>query len=1598
MNKLTTLLVLGCLFLAAGAYAAAGPEGAWPCVGGDNQLTSRYYPLDPLYGDLLPEMAWQTTDYYKTAPGGIRGSVTIDADDNIYLSGVIDQTDAIQKRDSSGNLVWTVSVLSTMGNYTSGVLGNGGYWYVPCNGDSAGDYLLKIDTSDGTIIWTYLIGGGDKIVFGAAAMMDNAGDIYVRAWDTDGDENGYLYKVTDLDTTPSLVWKTLVSNHQGLPDPYNEHHHVIAVDPLDARVYNYSGAPDLALTGIDSATGTILWSTPVGFDAGDDYRSFTDSAPLVDDTGNVYIKVNCVDASYYGGIYKVDGDSGTVLWSWTGRVSWIGSGASHFCGSAGALSADQSKLYTNSEGVYWELETATGAENWEISAGGGGGITLTNGQHIVDAGGGVVLCGGWQGGLGRLHYDDDEGKWAVDFVLDPLELGLHDTIASYCAMDSEGSLIYPGEEWTTNYLFLAKYWAEGPPGIIRPLNIYSLDKDVPVRDCDCTEQILSQYGYIMFATRGFDGTVTYSIEAGALPDGLTLSEDGQLTGAPTTVGSYYVKVKATDGTDDAYREYNFDVVAGPVRIGPGLPLASVSWPYDGGLWILGGTPPYTVSVTAGKGDGGTGDGTLGSTGLTLNSDGTISGVPTAIGSATVEVTVTDSDSAQVTRDITVDVVDSRVWDTFQRTARRVGTSTLPIPDTYPQNLTGGYDYNAADTWTWSYEMIHAPLFAMIESDANDDGDHDGFMFVSAQWLSTPPEETVNAKWAACPYDVDPEGAHPNPLDFGGWTYSLTDNGWAGTVDPLPGVLKLNASDTRYAEKLYFSNDRYDLEASFGCLDPNTGSLNWKLDADMSAYPTAVVNAYDVLDFEGPKALLENGDVVTITGLVNMTCFDPAEVFGIWGTSPSSVSGYGLTYALIRDQGSYGQIVWTAGQENTADRAGKGPIFFRMSEKNLEDTNNSAYTALMNLADEGELVLVPQNSRGGTTSYIGDSWTIRADKVDNYTLWTIGLGGDRWTAKQEARGGTWTQQSLRACPVVDSTNHVYMTKATHRGGGAQVCWEPGIWAIDAIDAITNIETPPLDHEWEFFNSDPAITWYTYLADGAYAVPGTPCLSRDQRTLYTVVVPVGRLEEVNGEDFLVHWSPGGTAKLVALHTINGAIKWSKELQVDGLSGCDLVNANQAQIPAPLAGPDGKVVVLTRGDTRAWWESPGSARNPTAEPEAFDGLLKPVLWCVKDTGTDATVLWTRAMTAGDAQRDVGPCSLAVTPNYRLVVAGEVDPGWLELGGTYDRLEGIGVHLIHPMDDMEITNTVWNHSTTSVEVTFSSVDGVQYTLEAADADRYDDDLSWSDLDSATASGTSTTISDDVSTNPLAWSTFRFYRVKRAGTDPFYSNGTAAVFKMKLAIDWTMWRFFVGMPLEPHPNNSTVQGIFNQQLSPRSGPVLTQHVATGNVQNRMVYDSGTGLWSLQWGSSFDIAAGEGYFLSAGGGLKEDRPLYLVGMVPDGPLSIDVSKPSFTGETRWLCYCKPEPTTLENCGLRQAVTGWDTANRIRLRQLGSGVWTTYKWTGTQWENLLNPGAGVDPPLACGEAIHFIRKGLPPPYGPQDYWVQPNWYFHPPNRW
>lgn len=136
---------------------------------------------------------------------------------------------------------------------------------------------------------------------------------------------------------------------------------------------------------------------------------------------------------------------------------------------------------------------------------------------------------------------------------------------------------------------------------------------------------------------GGTGSVTWSVITGALPAGLNLNANtGAIAGTPTgSAGTTNFTAQAADSLGQtATKALSITINAAPLSIvTTSLPNGTVNAAYTATVQASGGTQPYTWTITVG---------TL-PAGLALNANtGVISGTPTATGTSTFTVHVTDS--------------------------------------------------------------------------------------------------------------------------------------------------------------------------------------------------------------------------------------------------------------------------------------------------------------------------------------------------------------------------------------------------------------------------------------------------------------------------------------------------------------------------------------------------------------------------------------------------------------------------------------------------------------------------------------------------------------------------------------------------------------------------------------------------------------------------------------------------------------------------------------------------------------------------------------------------------------------------------------------
>src|SRR3989442_554505 len=139
---------------------------------------------------------------------------------------------------------------------------------------------------------------------------------------------------------------------------------------------------------------------------------------------------------------------------------------------------------------------------------------------------------------------------------------------------------------------------------------------------------------------------TWSLTTGSLPPGLALSTSGTVSGMPTAVGSYTFTIQAADSVGQkASQAFTVSIVLALSITTTSLPNGAVGVAYSTTLSATGGTPPYTWSPTAGSLP----------PGLALSTSGTISGMPTAVGSYTFTIQAADSVGQKPSQAFTVSI-------------------------------------------------------------------------------------------------------------------------------------------------------------------------------------------------------------------------------------------------------------------------------------------------------------------------------------------------------------------------------------------------------------------------------------------------------------------------------------------------------------------------------------------------------------------------------------------------------------------------------------------------------------------------------------------------------------------------------------------------------------------------------------------------------------------------------------------------------------------------------------------------------------------------------------------------------------------------------
>lgn len=150
------------------------------------------------------------------------------------------------------------------------------------------------------------------------------------------------------------------------------------------------------------------------------------------------------------------------------------------------------------------------------------------------------------------------------------------------------------------------------------------------------------------AATGGTPAFTFSVSAGSLPPGLSMSSSGTFTGTPSMNGTYVFTVTAMDSAScSGSRAYTVQIAdcAGLSLNPPQLPAAVLNQPYDQAIDGAGGTAPYSLSITSGMLPAGL-----------MFSAGRLTGTPTMSELASFVVKATDQNSCSVSQSYSLAVV------------------------------------------------------------------------------------------------------------------------------------------------------------------------------------------------------------------------------------------------------------------------------------------------------------------------------------------------------------------------------------------------------------------------------------------------------------------------------------------------------------------------------------------------------------------------------------------------------------------------------------------------------------------------------------------------------------------------------------------------------------------------------------------------------------------------------------------------------------------------------------------------------------------------------------------------------------------------------
>jgi hypothetical protein len=372
-----------------------------------------------------------------------------------------------------------------------------------------------------------------------------------------------------------------------------------------------------------------------------------------------------------------------------------------------------------------------------------------------------------------------------------------------------------------------------------------------------------------FEFKAASGTAPYAwvkkkkAKFGTLPDGLTLSRDGILSGTPTTQGLSNFTVMVSDSTDKRARKpLTLEVGPPPPPLAirtEFLPQALQGLQYIGALEASGGVGPYSWIIETGALPDG----------LTMATSGRISGRATTIGSTSFVVRVKDSLGTSSTKSLFLIVVPPPPPLVIQ---------TVSLPETsaahpYSQSLqaTGG-----VPPYSWSIASgslgagLNLSASGVISGTPASAGTS---VFVVAVTDSAAQTVTRTLAIAVKPADnLPPFGVLETPDVRATLTSNASGSGWA--LDNV-GIARVEVLiDGQKVTEAIYGLSRPDIAAVWGGSFPNSSHAGFSFVLDTTKFTTGEHTlAVRLLDAGGNTTLVGTRTIVCQNVVFTITSTD-----------------------------------------------------------------------------------------------------------------------------------------------------------------------------------------------------------------------------------------------------------------------------------------------------------------------------------------------------------------------------------------------------------------------------------------------------------------------------------------------------------------------------------------------------------------------------------------------------------------------------------------------------------------------------------------------------------------------------------------------------